>query len=86
MQEPGHPNFFLDQDGYMYRYTKKCGVKTYLVCQKKTKFGCKGTALIENGLLNKNKPHTCPCEPQEVSQILMMFILISFNEHTRYMT
>ena len=71
MEEPGHPNFFLDRDGFMYRYTKKTEFKTYLLCLKKAKFGCKGTAVIENGLLLKNKGHTCLCKPREVSQFLI---------------
>ena len=67
MDEPGHPKFIFDHDGYIYRCTKKMEFKTYLICQKKSKFNCKGTAVIENGLLHKNKPRTCLCEPQEVS-------------------
>ena len=67
MEDPGHPNYFLDQDRFMYKHTKKLPLKTYLACQQKKKFTCKGTAVIENGLLHKNKPRTCLCEPQEVS-------------------
>ena len=66
IDNPGHPHYFLDQDGFMYRHTKKGPIKTYLICQKKIKFGCRGTAVVENGLLCKNKPHTCLGDLQEV--------------------
>ena len=67
MEDPGHPNYYLDQDGFMYKHTKKLPLKTYLACQQKKKLTCKGTAVIENGLLYKNKEHTCPVDPYVVS-------------------
>ena len=35
MEDPGHPNYYLDQDGFIYKHTKKFPLKIYLACQKK---------------------------------------------------
>lgn len=69
MEDPGHPKYILDLDGYLYRSKKSLDDKTYLICFMKTKENCKGTAHIVANNLSKKRNHTCQKQPEEVSFI-----------------
>ena len=40
MEDPGHPRYILDLDGFIYRSKKIIENKVYLICHMKTKENC----------------------------------------------